>query len=688
MPPGNMLTAEIRAEIQRLAGDGPNRLEQCQRQAVAWSAAQADRFAALMRADSDEEADVLVRRAVLGCAPLGLVSGAWLQWFSAPGNADDPVVLRVLAVYATDVGVGRPRASRGSAFLAMLDRLRLAARAAPTSTIALEQRVADQAFSLPALLLAMSRHCDEFRPEILGADLCLRTVGLLPALAMVAKVMPAVADWDSLDFGAARAAGEPAAVELCRAAVADFLADRPAAAVRLAAGFRWALAALRDWHEALYAELAAARNPAFEMAELLRLRGSEGAIYHRKYRIAGKTLADWLTECRSDPLPLLNALAGSRLVRPGHSSASPLITWLIGEGGPMFRIFDAADLAVIRRWIDALPTEQPSTSAQQLPPSSSLFDQATVDSTVEDGSTPADLREAYHLLQARAHTSALHRYAVAYARGWLGRARYGMDRGDMPLPAVRPVAGLRPWLAQQHDRHAKEFEETAEDAVSTRQELIDSTVQLAPLTLIDGTWLQGFTDYEQASSEFGFPLFDTYWDELGNGEARLNHPLIYRELLVEMGVRLPPTASREFARWPGFREQSFALPVYWLCIGRFPRTFLPELLGLNLAMELSGVGGSYRRAHISLAAHGFSTRFVDVHNTIDNVATGHAAWAADAIDTYLFSGPGSPDSRAGQREWDRIRVGYRSLNPPQGWRAKLTGRRAMRRGASASEATR
>ncbi|GGU84581.1 iron-containing redox enzyme family protein [Lentzea flava] len=151
-------------------------------------------------------------------------------------------------------------------------------------------------------------------------------------------------------------------------------------------------------------------------------------------------------------------------------------------------------------------------------------------------------------------------------------------------------------------------------------------MQLAPLTLIDGAWLQGFTDYGHASSEHGYFLFEIYFDELGNGVPSLNHPLIYREVLGEMGVHLPDTDSPEFANWPGFRDGSFALPVYWLSIGRLPQTFLPEIFGLNLAMELSGVDGSYQRASIALKHHGFSTRFVDIHNTIDNVASGHSAW--------------------------------------------------------------
>lgn len=199
----------------------------------------------------------------------------------------------------------------------------------------------------------------------------------------------------------------------------------------------------------------------------------------------------------------------------------------------------------------------------------------------------------------------------------------------------------------------------------SREALVDSTVQLAPLTLIDGAWLRGFTDYAAADSEIGHFLFETYWDELGDGRPQLNHPLIYREVLDEMDVRLPPTGSRAFAEWSGFREESLALPVYWLSVGRFPRLFLPEILGLNLAMELSGVGGSYRTARIALAKHGFSTRFVDIHNTIDNVASGHSAWAADAVDSYLATVPALPGSAALDDVWLRVRTGYRSLSPPQ-----------------------
>ncbi|MFE9173233.1 iron-containing redox enzyme family protein [Streptomyces kebangsaanensis] len=708
VPSGGFLD-EVHAELRRHAPAGddgsPGTLT---RRAAAWAADERERYRALLASEDGEgtrsrpegHRQALIRRAVLGCAPLSLASGAWLQWLSAPGNAENPVVLRILALYASDVGVGHPEASRGSAYLELLRRLRLAENAVPTARLTTDQRMAEEAFRLPALLLAMSRRPDDFRGEILGADLCLRAVGLLPVLTMVREALPTATDWAAVDPSEPRGPEDPPPVEQCRAAVDELLAqegERAGLAVR--AGFGWTLAALRDWSERLHAELVAAGDPAFDMAELIRLRSREGSVYHHRFMLEGKSLAVWLAECRTDPGPLLDALAGSRLVKPGRSGASPLVRGLVGERGPMFRVFSPDDLTVIRRWIDSLPTRPaadsrgkdardssgaPSGAPSGASPRSATADTGRVLATVAaglragpsaQGHAPSDLREAYHLLMRRTDTPALRSWAMEYVAGWLARSRHGMGRAAVPLPERWDREGLRPWLQAQHDRHGAEFEENAAVPLPSRAALVDDTVQTAPLTLIDGSWLHGFTDYEQASSAVGHSLFETYWDELGNGEPRLNHPLIYREVLREMDVELPPTASAEFARWPGFRDESFELPVYWLCVGRFPQTFLPEVLGLNLAMELSGVGGTYRRARLALKEYGFSTRFVDIHNTIDNVATGHSAWAADAVDTLLASLPEAPGPGNRAEAWERVRVGYRSLNPPRGMGARLSARR-------------
>lgn len=659
--PNGRALAEVRAELGR--GGRPAALDDLVDEARTWSATCGEQFRALLdKADGDEARRAMVRRTALGAAPLALTSGAWLQWLSAPGNAEDAVVLRVLALYAADVGVGHPNDSRGDHYLELLRRLRISENAVPIARLAGDQRISAGAFRLPAVLAVMSRRPDDFTGELLGADLCLRTVGLLPPLALLEKALPTEVDWSKLDLSDLAEQSRAAADELDQDAVRR--------------GFTWALATLKNWTTALLDEALAATRPEHDMAELIRQRAREGAVYHQKFQLAGQSLGKWLQQARTDPAPLLAELATSKLIRPGRSEASPLVQGLVGERGPMFRIFSPEDLAIIKRWIDSLPAAQPvSATVEEDDSLDALADALKADVPVT-GSKPTSLRAAYHQLMTRVDSPVLRAWSLEYVRGWLARARHGMDRTSMPLPEQWDSAGLRPWLQAQHDRHGVEFSETADNELPSREAVIDDTLQTAPLTLIDGSWLHGFTDYQLASSEIGHSLFETYWDELGNGEPRLNHPLLYRGVLREMDIDLPPTSSPEFARYPGFRDASFELPVYWLCIGRFPRTFLPEILGLNLAMELSGVGGTYRRAGLALRTYGFSTRFVDIHNTIDNVATGHSAWAADAIDTHLASLSDSPGQGQRAEVWERVRAGYRSLNPPTGFLA----RRAQRRG--------
>ncbi|WP_285761346.1 iron-containing redox enzyme family protein [Nocardiopsis ansamitocini] len=682
--PGGRLVREVHGELRRRIVDDRPPLDDLVQQTADWALDEGERFRALgSQVDEDGARRVLIRRAVLGCAPLSLASGAWLQWLSAPGNADDPLVLRILALYASDVGVGHPGASRGSAYLELLRRLRLSENAVPLARLTGDQRIADGCYLLPALLMVMSRRPDDFRGELLGADLCLRAVGLLPPLTMVRQTLPDVADWAAIDPSAIRGEDDSSPFEECRAVV-DELVELEGAkaeeAVRL--GFAWTFATLRDHVNELHTELEASFDPAYDMVELMRLRAREGAVYHHQFALEGRPLAAWLHDARTDPGPLLEVLARSRLVKPGRSEASSLVKGLVSERGPMFRVFSPDDLTVIRRWIDSLPAT-PGSSPEAATGAAPGRDPDTLVSIaraikagpLSEGRAPADLREAYHLLMVRTDTPALRAWCLEYVNGWLARSRYGLDGGTMPLPKTWDPAGLRPWLQAQHDQHGAEFEENAEVPLPSREDVVDDTVQTAPLTLIDGSWLQGFSDYELAPSEIGHSLFETYWDELGNGQARINHPLIYREVLKEMDVDLPPTASPDFGRWSGFRDASFELPVYWLCVGRFPRTFLPEVLGLNLAMELSGVGGTYRRARLALKKYGFNTRFVDIHNTIDNVATGHSAWAADAIDTLLAGLPESLGPGARPEIWERVRVGYRSLNPPSGFGARWAERR-------------
>jgi hypothetical protein len=666
----------IRAELSRTSLPPDVSLDSLVAKAIAWSSAEYERFGKQGVPTEASDRQLMIRKAVLWWAPIGLASGAWLQWLSSPKTADQPLFLKILNLYASDIGAGFPGASRGNAYLGLLRQIRTSERAIPLARLASDVRIDDRAFDISAMLLLMSRRPEDFCEELIGADLCLRSIGMPPPLALARQDLQL--DWTLIDYSSSRGSISP--VDECYSIAESLVLVGTESAKRVYTGFAWTLSTLIEQVEALHEQLNSSLDPWFDMAELMKLRAREGSVYHAKVKLEKRSLQEWLKECRINPGPFLEVLARSKLIKPGRSDISPLVSGLVNEQGPMFRIFSPDDLVVISRWINALPENpEPSdfgniSSINQYSSKSFLTE---LPSMIESGSAsngnPKNLREAYHCLMTRPGSPEMRNWCLKYIDRWLDRARYRMGSHSMQLPVEWRPEVLRLWLQDQHDRHAAEFSEETERPMPSREAVIDDAVQTSLLTLIDGSWLQGFTDYELASSDIGHSLFSTYWDELGNGEPDLNHPLIYRDTLKGMSVDLPPTGSLEFVNWSGFRDASFELPVYWLCIGRFPRTYLPETLGLNLAMELSGVGGTYRRAKKELAEYGFSTRFVDVHNTIDNVATGHSAWAADAIDTFMTNLPDSSGPGGRREVWDCIRAGYRSLNPPRGFMARNAG---------------
>lgn len=660
--------------LDNLLGDDgePAQLPLLSRQIDAWQLEQASAYAgAAAAAVEQHNAHSFAQALAVYSAPMASVLGCWLQGMSAPGVFEDPAQLRLMQLFAHDIGVGYPNASRAHHFNALLGQLQLTAYALAPAQLATLPDLNDDAFELPALLLALSRRSDAFGDELCGVDWALRAVGLCPGWAAMGQLEGLPLALGRLDLSASFPGLEPASLRHISQWVAHRIIeqgeDRQA---RLLRGANWLFGALQRWNARLYNASLTATSPQQAIAHLMQRLARVGAVYHQNYLIEGRSLALWLEDAQHDPLPLLDVLSRSRLIVPGNSKKSLLVTSLVAPTGRMFRIFSEADLSVIRQWIDWLPQ---AAAARQLPrqpiDSRAIAARPSTASTADTGHWPQSLREAYFVLQGRALQPATLKFAHAYVSRWLEHSRQSLKTSERQLPEQWGTNVLRAWLLDKHDQNGQQFDDSDPAQMPSREEIVESTLQLAPLTLIDGAWLQGFTDVGLASSHVGYTLFQTYWDELGNGIEALNHPKIYRDGLREMDFELAPTGSREFAEDPRLYEESFRLPVYWLCLGKLPVTFMPEVLGMNLAMELSGVGGSYRSARRFLRHYGFSTAFVDLHNTIDNVSTGHSAWAADAIDAYMRSLASAEQVAA---QWQRVRVGYESLAPMPGkWTSML-----------------
>ena len=134
----------------------------------------------------------------------------------------------------------------------------------------------------------------------------------------------------------------------------------------------------------------------------------------------------------------------------------------------------------------------------------------------------------------------------------------------------------------------------------------------------------------------------------------------------------------EFAQRRRLRDDSFEIPTLWLSISCFPRHFLPEILGLNLAVELAGVGGPYMEARDTLRHFRYPTLFVDVHNAADNVSVGHAAWAMNAIKRHMDEVADRDGPHSVDHIWHRVWSGVRATLPQIG-RLRLVTHRLRRR---------
>ena len=188
----------------------------------------------------------------------------------------------------------------------------------------------------------------------------------------------------------------------------------------------------------------------------------------------------------------------------------------------------------------------------------------------------------------------------------------------------------------------------------------------APLNYIDGAWL---CHIHKVTTPFALRgvtrvAWQTFSEELGDGDLQKNHVLLYRDLLRSVGVVLPDGDSADFIhpRHGMDDEQSWKSAVGQLLISLFPNAFLPEILGFNLHFE--SLATADLKAAKELPEFGISPYYYALHISIDNADSGHSAMALAAI-TQLMDLIRETGLMDYQETWRRIQGGYllsQSLN--------------------------
>ena len=177
----------------------------------------------------------------------------------------------------------------------------------------------------------------------------------------------------------------------------------------------------------------------------------------------------------------------------------------------MFRIFSRDEMAILHRWVRGLPYK----TANMQPPAHQLWnDDQTfpVNDSHQDGSF-ADFRvkprRMYKRLLHTEGSSSDDAYAREYVERWLKRSAKGVSDGICALPNEWKSGELQSWLQDRHDASNKPLSD-AEWDLPSREDVVADACSLAPLTMIDGAWLAGFSHPSLASSHSGYSLFETF----------------------------------------------------------------------------------------------------------------------------------------------------------------------------------
>jgi heme oxygenase-like protein len=639
--------------------------------------------------------------------PTAFVDGCWLQCGLRVSTAHTLAGSLMTEMYAHQVGafIEDPARHFVADYRSAYERLGAPIEEIASRSFAERHDFLESSLAPPVILLALAQFTRNLTPEILGLNLAWQFLDLSAFGPLLIRDVCRAYALPALGHDLLEQRHLETGREMAHTAVHRFLesADASNRVELWDRVLNGAILGVELWSEWLDSTRASAPcgppDPQREMLDLLWRKAPHAAGYHADKRLGARRIDEQLDPRAFDGPALLDELSRSRWVRAGQSERSGLLRHLVKFGGPMLGVFSPVELEIIQRWIDSLPPKhadgaaagngvrpvasesQPTvpTVKQDVHPAGRAWSRTEFRRRSETlfGSIP--VRELFYYLVNVERYPHILPVAEQFAQNRLERSMAMLFKGERAIPSRRyDPAALERWVYRKHRDQVDAYKAPGVRPLASKEAFIEVTVQLAPIILIDGGWLQGIASPALIHTVVGRMLFHVLVEEIGAGKPEEHHANIYRELLASMGEAAPPVESWDFARWARLKDESFDVPTLWLSMSCFPRHFLPEIIGLNLAVELAGIGGPYLEARDTLRHFGFPTLFVDVHNAADNVAAGHSAWAMNTIKRYMDEvaereGPHNVD-----RTWHRVWSGMRATLPQIG-RLRLMLHRIGRR---------
>jgi hypothetical protein len=601
-------------------------------------------------------------------APVGLADGAWLRGSVLANRVETPLGMASLRQLMLRFGDPSSREAYSVRYAALLRSLGVPPESITRWDFEDSAPCTELSFEHALLGLAFGFFASSFGPEIVGFNLWMAAVGPCPLIEALLPRLRArdacLRYFDQLD----RAALLPVARRAFTDLEGDFTTDpstgldddaRFALRQRIARGFFAAHRSYLRWHLAMLGRNVPL-SPRDFVLEGIQRKARFAAEHHRDVRLAKLDVQALFLQGRDGHERLLDRLAASPLITPGSPDTSRFLTHTLSIDGPMFDSFTAAEKVDLAEWIAGLPTNKVAARAADSarpsrPEPVPLAGSYTAPHDLDSLRAFAFARYAelshndlyFCLANSDLHPS-VGLFARAFVENVLSKLALVFDR-DPRLGAWSPPPYSEPLVAEivarQHDRNVASRKGPPGERSDPSRDI---------QSIFDGCWLQGFADVSRAGfEEYGW-LFRIYASEHGDGELDWNHSLIFRKAFAELGsdVMRPKTDPCLYQIFDiGYGS------LTTLAVALNTRRFMPEILGVNLGIEATGVGGAYienwKRAEGSGAE--WKALAARLHNSIDNYADGHTKWSLAAVQAFMQRvKDGAVGDAELQAQWHRI----------------------------------
>ena len=588
-------------------------------------------------------------------AAIHLTEPCWLEAISQVSSGQHTCAVQIMSVYLKIAASEQGHTDFRKAYRSLLLLTSGEIPSLYTAGYSQQLTICNEVFDMAALQLAFAQFPRVLFPEILGftlaycqtsslIEICFTQFRSETTLLNHKKQLPAI--------------------QQC---INDYLALFPQQqkniVLRIKNGFALYRSKIRLCRDQFNITYANRLPPELAIVEIFQQKIKAALGHHQRVMLKGINLDQWFAGFPENSEQFMEALKQSDFIDQKNPENSRLLK-LFDYKGPMFGVLNNAELEVMKQWLSNGTSQ--SFVKKPIAVNYLNFQHTSVTAMLSQTEINAS-RQKYAKLSHRAFY-----YYLINADVYADCLPVAKSKVEMCL-RVCGFFNRAPFKHYSHQQLDDYIEQRYQAEMAKYQPLqgqpkISKTAyqwgleQVAPMILIDGCWLQNSLSLQNSYPEISSILYAIYGDEMGNGQREQNHPYIFQKLLESLSIKLPAVYTKAFVEHKGFINSAFDLPVYMLSLSHHTVEFLPELLGLNMAIELSGLGHSYMNLVDEWKYWQIDPTIAEIHISIDNYASGHTYLAKKAVKLYMDTVmQTSQDPIIIDRQWRRIYNGFASL---------------------------